>query len=94
MSRDGTGVPSIRQSKAKKVRQKVDDGLTWGEQESDGFCMFEVYGPDDGHLYGYGGVLWLRGREHIRRFPELDTTLLNSECPPVFQAGRRYARTA
>ena len=28
MSRDGTGAPSIRQSKAKKVRQKVDDGLS------------------------------------------------------------------
>ncbi len=27
MNRDGTGAPSIRQSKAKKVRQKVDDGL-------------------------------------------------------------------
>ena len=27
MSRDGTGAPSIRQSKAKKARQKVDDCL-------------------------------------------------------------------
>ena len=27
MNRDGTGAPNIRQSKAKKVRQKVDDGL-------------------------------------------------------------------
>ena len=25
MNRDGTGTPSIRQSKAKKVRQKADD---------------------------------------------------------------------
>ena len=29
MNRDGTGAPSIRQSKAKKVRQKVDDGLCY-----------------------------------------------------------------
>lgn len=28
MNRDGTGAPSIRQSKAKKVRQKVDDRLS------------------------------------------------------------------
>ncbi len=28
MSRDGTGAPSIRQSKAKKARQKADDGLS------------------------------------------------------------------
>lgn len=31
------------------------DGLTWGEREKDGFCAFEVYGPDGEHLYGYGG---------------------------------------
>lgn len=30
-------------------------GLTWGEREEDGFCSFEVYGPDGEHLYGYGG---------------------------------------
>jgi len=28
LSRNGMGVPSIRQSKAKKARQKVDDGLS------------------------------------------------------------------
>jgi len=28
LSRDGTEAPSIRQSKAKKARQKVDDGLS------------------------------------------------------------------
>ncbi len=31
------------------------DEITWGEKESDGFCSFEVYGPDGEHLYGYGG---------------------------------------
>ena len=31
------------------------DGLTWGEKEEDGFCSFEVYSPDGGHLYGFGG---------------------------------------
>ena len=31
------------------------DGITWGEQEEDGFCSFEIYGADGGHLYGYGG---------------------------------------
>jgi len=30
-------------------------GLIWGEQESDGFCSFEIYGPDGEHLYGFGG---------------------------------------
>lgn len=31
------------------------DGLRYGEREEDGFCSFEVYGPDGEHLYGYGG---------------------------------------
>lgn len=31
------------------------DGLHYGERDEDGFCSFEVYGPDGGHLYGYGG---------------------------------------
>lgn len=31
------------------------DGITWGEREPDGFCSFEVYGPDGEHLWGYGG---------------------------------------
>lgn len=31
------------------------DGITWGEREPDGFCSFEVYGPDGEHLCGYGG---------------------------------------
>lgn len=31
------------------------DGLTYGEREEDGFCSFEVYGSDGGHLYGFGG---------------------------------------
>jgi len=31
------------------------DGLIWGEQEEDGFCSFEVYGPYGEHLYGFGG---------------------------------------
>jgi len=28
LSRDGTGEPSIRQSKAKKARQKANDGVS------------------------------------------------------------------
>ena len=31
------------------------DGITWGEREPDGFCSFEVYGPDGEHLFGYSG---------------------------------------
>lgn len=31
------------------------EGLTWGEREEGGFCSFEVYGPDGGHLFGYSG---------------------------------------
>ena len=31
------------------------DGLRYGEQEADGFCQIEVYGPYGEHLYGYGG---------------------------------------
>ena len=39
MNRDGTGVPSIRQSKAKKARQKADDCLcfVWCDLPSAGF---------------------------------------------------------
>lgn len=32
-----------------------DAVLCFGEREPDGFCSFEVYGPDGEHLFGYGG---------------------------------------
>lgn len=32
-----------------------DAVLRYGERDEDGFCSFEVYGPDGEHLYGYGG---------------------------------------
>lgn len=32
-----------------------DEVLCFGEREPDGFCCFEVYGPDGEHQYGYGG---------------------------------------
>jgi len=41
LNRDGTGVPSIRQSKAKKARQKVDDRLCFAR------CDLPSAGFDD-----------------------------------------------
>lgn len=37
------------------VLRASPDGLTYGEQGKDGFCQFEVYGPDGEHLFGYSG---------------------------------------
>ena len=51
MSRDGTGVPSIRQSKAKKARQKADDRLYFAG------CDLPPAGPDD-RPYGMRGALY------------------------------------
>lgn len=31
------------------------DGLTYGERAADGFCEFDVYDQDGGHLYSGGG---------------------------------------
>ncbi len=50
MNRDGTGVPSIRQSKAKKVWQKADDRLCFAK------CDLPSAGPDD-CPYGIWGAL-------------------------------------
>lgn len=30
-------------------------GIRYGEREADGFCAFDTYGPDGGHLFGWGG---------------------------------------
>ena len=48
MSRDGTGAPSIRQSKAKKTRQKAGDRLRYAECDhpSAGIydCPYDMWG--------------------------------------------------
>lgn len=30
-------------------------GIRYGEREIDGFCTFDTYGPDGGHLFSWGG---------------------------------------
>ena len=60
MSRDGTGAPSIRQSKAKKARQKVDDRLCLAR------CDFLSAGSDDCPY----GIRVLYIKEHLAHTPD------------------------